>query len=116
MSYTENEEENKKQISKEDMKLENPLKVILTDTTVVTPQDIIDKDSDKERKEEFKKAEKIIETLYPEENPKKKRRKKEKEEYDKSLEVNREWQNAMSRQQRESRQQEQKDRGIERGE
>lgn len=121
MSYIEKEDEDEKKIQKEDIKLENALAVMIKeDTTVETAQDIIDKDSDSERRNEFKKAEEIISALDPETTKKKKkaRKEKEKEEFEKNLAFTR--QNELSRQKQQEqdkqRIQEQNDKGIERGE
>ena len=87
MSYVEREEEEKRIKKQERLKLENPIKTMLIeDTTVETAQDIIDRDTDSARRNEFKKAEEILQALEPEENKKKKSKKsKEKEEFDKNL-------------------------------
>jgi len=87
MSYVEREEEEKIIKKQERLKLENPIKTMLIeDTTVETAQDIIDRDTDSARRNEFKKAEEILQALEPEENKKKKSKKsKEKEEFDKNL-------------------------------
>ena len=53
--------ENEKEIQENEIKLENPFKVMISgDTIVETAQDIIDKDTDSGRRNEFKKAEEII--------------------------------------------------------
>lgn len=114
-----NNEKDEKQIL-ENKKLINPIKAIITEDTIVeTPQDIIDRDSDSERRNEFKKADEIIDALDPETTQKRKKRKsKEKEEFDRNLAFTR--QNELSRnnleEQNKQQIQEQKDRGIERGE
>lgn len=113
--------EDEKNIQKEDIKLENALAVMIKeDTTVETAQDIIDKDSDSERRNEFKKAEEIISALDPESTKKKKRTRKEreKEEFEKDLSFTRQNDRLRQKQQEQDKQriQEQSDKGIERGE
>jgi len=113
--------ENEKEIQENEIKLENPFKVMISgDTIVETAQDIIDKDTDSGRRNEFKKAEEIILALDPEATKKRKstRKAKEKEEFEKDLAFTR--QNELLRQkqqeQNKERTQEQIDKGMERGE
>ena len=113
--------ENEKKIQKEDIKLENPFAVMIKgDTIVETAQDIIDKDSDSERRNAFKKAEEIISALDPEVTKKRKttRKAKEKEEFEKDLAFTRQNELLRQKQQEQDKQriQEQEDKGIERGE
>ena len=119
MSYIEKEDENK--IQKEDIKLENPLAVMIKeDTTVENVQDIINDDPDPVRRDEFKKADAIISALAPEPTKKKKssRKAKEKEEFDKDLAYTRQQTLLKQKQQEQTKQrtQERDDKGIERGE
>ena len=113
--------ENEKEIQENEIKLENPFKVMISgDTIVETAQDIIDKDTDSGRRNEFKKAEEIILALDPEATKKRKstRKAQEKEEFEKDLAFTR--QNELLRQkqqeQNKERTQEQIDKGMERGE
>ena len=112
--------ENEKEIQENVIKLENPFKVMISgDTIVETAQDIIDKDTDSGRRNEFKKAEEIILALEEATKKRKSTRKaKEKEEFEKDLAFTR--QNELLRQkqqeQNKERTQEQIDKGMERGE
>ena len=112
--------ENEKEIQENEIKLENPFKVMISgDTIVETAQDIIDKDTDSGRRNEFKKAEEIILALEEATKKRKSTRKaKEKEEFEKDLAFTR--QNELLRQkqqeQNKERTQEQIDKGMERGE
>ena len=119
MSYIEKEDENK--IQKEDIKLENPLAVIIKeDTTVENVQDIINDDPDPVRRDEFKKADAIILALDPEPTKKKKssRKAKEKEEFDKDLAFTKQSQllGKEIQEKNRHREQEQKNKKMERGE
>lgn len=96
------------------IKLENPIKAMLTeDTTVETDQDIIKRDTDSERRNEFKKAEEILEALAPEEKTKKKSKKsKEREDFDEKIAFS--WQNQLLNKEipEKDKQKEQKEKNI----
>ncbi len=112
--------ENKKQKQKEHLELGKTIKTMLIeDTTVETAQDIIDRDTDSERRNEFKKADEILQALAPEENKKKKSRKsKEKEEFDRNLAFTKQNQllGKEIQEKNKQRETEQKDKQMERGE
>ncbi len=122
MSYEnkEQEEQEEKKIRNKHKKLNNPLKTIITENTIVeTAQDIIDRDVDSERRNEFKKAEEIIQNLDPESMQKRKKKKsKEKEEFNKTLAYNRQNELLREKSQEQNReiQQEERNKGMERGE
>lgn len=113
--------ENEKEIQENEIKLENPFKVMINgDTIVETAQDIIDKDTDSGRRNEFKKAEEIISALDPETTKKRKgsRKSREKEEFEKDLAFTRQQELLRQKQEEQTKQktQEQNDKGIGRGE
>ena len=81
MSYVEKGREDENENKQEDIKLKNPFKTMLSkDTIIESPEDIIAKDPDSERKQLFKKTYDALLLMYPpEEDTKKKKKAKEKE-------------------------------------
>ena len=81
MSYVEKGSEDENENKQEDIKLKNPFKTMLSkDTIIESPEDIIAKDPDSERKQLFKKTYDALLLMYPpEEDTKKKKKAKEKE-------------------------------------
>lgn len=119
MSYVENNEEQiKTQIKNgKNQKTKGLVRTILSEDTIVeSPEDIIDRDPDVERRNAFKRAYEILLALFPETVKKRKTRKeKEKEEFDKSISYYRQNQIQKEKQKEEEKEIE-KDNGIERGE
>ncbi len=82
MSYVEKSSEDENENKQEEIKLKNPFKTMLSkDTIIESPEDIIAKDPDSERKQLFKKTYDALLLMYPPEEDitKKKKKAKEKE-------------------------------------
>lgn len=115
------EEDEQEEQNRQDhrIKIVNPLKSIIADDTIVeSAQDVIDRDTDVERKNAFKKAYEILLAIFPETSKKKKSKKeREKEEFDRSIQYQqRELARQQEKQEKQEEIEEEKDKGIERGE
>ena len=100
----------------ENQKSKGLVKTIFSEDTIVeTPEDIIARDPDEDRRNAFKKAYEIILALFPETIKKKnKKRSKEKEEFDRNLAVRQ--MNKDNLEKKEQEIEERDDKGFGRGE
>lgn len=101
----------------ENQKSEGLIKTIFSEDTIVeTPEDIIDRDPDEDRRNAFKKAYEIILALFPETIKKKNKKSKEKEEFDRNLAVRQMDKANLEKEEKEKEIDERDDKGFGRGE
>ena len=110
------DKEDRKDVKEEENQKSNGLiKTIFSDDTIVeTPEDIIDRDPDEDRRNAFKKAYEIILALFPETIKKRNKKSKEKEEFDRNIAVQQ--MNKDNLEKKEKELGEREDKGFERGE